>query len=195
MPISTESSTFEFAREWLLSSDTFLVDAMGATAGDLDGRRDETRPRIHSEEAYDEPDDAQENETAPDLPPSPNARPRAIVTTQSNTRRRNGIGTWRGEGELLISLEVLVPEEMVALPGTDTIQEIAAKFVAVREWARQLSETIADELRATSGIGSADGKPYLNASDVDFETMPNFPEDAEDDLFGWMGWTYRVAWN
>ena len=194
MPISYEPSTFEFTRDWLLSSDTFVRDAMGATALALDDARDEARARIHDEEAYDEADEAEANETAPDLPPSVNPRPRAIVRTNTNTQRRNGLATWRGEGELLLLVEVNVPEAYVPT-STDTTQAKAAKFSERRQWARRLAETIREELKATSGLGSVDGVPYLNASEIEYDQMPNVGEDAEADAESWMGWAWRVAWN
>jgi hypothetical protein len=194
MPIDEENSTFEFCRDWLVSSDTFVRVAMGVDVLDLDGARDAARARIHDEEAYDVPDEAEANETAPDLPPSVNCRPRAIVATEADRRRVVGTGTIGGDGELLITVEVLLPEAYV-INGDDTAQAAAAKFKAGRQWMRRLCKTIRNELLETRGSHDGDGAPYLNARDVDIEAQTAFPVDSEDDPNSWIGWIYRVPWN
>lgn len=195
MTISEESSTFEFARDWLVSSEALVRDAFGIDLENLDESRDAARLRIHSEEANDEPNEAEANETTPDLPPSVNSRPRAIVRTESDRRRRAGTGTWAGEGELLIDVEVDLPAEFVINPADDTNADWAEKFKGAREWARRLSDTIRTELMDTSGSHDGDGAPYLNATDIDFEQRPSFAENEDPNQFTWMGWTYRVPWN
>lgn len=196
MPVSEESTTFEYTRDWLASSETFVRDAMGIVEPvDLDGARDAAKLRIHDEETNDEPDEAEANEDTPDLPAPVNSRPRAIVHTESNRRRRAGTGTWAGEGELLIDIEVNLPAEFVINPADDDHSEWADKFKVARTWARQLCETIRQELMETSGSHDGDGAPYLNATDIDLEQMPAFADNAEPGQFTWMGWTYRVPWN
>lgn len=194
MTISTEPSTFEFARDWLVSSEAFVRDLMGVVVPDLDGARDAARARIHREEIEDAPEVEEAGETAPDLPPPVDDRPWAIIGTRSDTRRRVGTQTWAGEGELLIELEVNIPAEYIVGPD-DTTASMVAKLKAVRLWVRQLSETIRKELLETSGQGAVDGTPYLNATDIDYEQTPNFPEDNDANPLGWMGWSYLVRWN
>lgn len=191
MPISTESSTFEYCRDWLVSSDCFVRDAMGAELPALDDARNEARARIHREEAYDQPNEEEENETAPDLPPSVNDRPRAIVITRNNDRERVGTGTWGGRGQLLVCLEVPIPTEHLIADG-DTEAQKAAKFAATHVWADQLAHTIRLELMATSGIGDQDGTRYLNATKINLFVAPGFPEDGEFDSY--MAWIYEVEW-
>lgn len=194
MTISTEPSTFEFARDWLVSSEALVRDLMGITVPDLDGARDAARARIHREEIEDAPEVEEAGETAPDLPPPVDDRPWAIIGTRSDTRRRVGTQTWGGEGELVIQLEVPLPADYIVGPD-DTTSIKVEKLKGARLWARRLAETIRDELRATSGAGAVDGTPYLNATDIDFEQTPNFPEDSDADPLGWMGWAYLVRWN
>jgi hypothetical protein len=115
MPVSTDPSTFEFTCNWLVSSETFVRDVMGATELDLDSARDTARARIHFEECLDAPNEDEEPESAPDLPPAINSRPRAIVITARDERTEVGIQTWAGSGTLLIDVEVPVPDAYRAL--------------------------------------------------------------------------------
>lgn len=196
MPISTEPSTFEYACNWLVSSETFCRDAMGSTAVDLDAMRTEAMARIHDEEAFDEADEEDESETAPDVPPPPpiDDRPRAIVRTQGSERKRVGTATYAGQGSLLIGMEVIVPEEL--RPDSDqTPAENLTRYKSRKQWARRLAETIRCELLATSGLGDQQGNAYLNATDVNVQQAPAEPEVLEGgDNAGWMGWTYEVTW-
>lgn len=193
MPISTEPSTFEFACSWLVSSETFCRDAMGATAVDLDTMRQQALARIHDEEAFEEADDEDENETAPDVPPPLDDRPRTIIRTQDNERKRVGTGTWAGRGTLLVGIEVIVPADLRPSVDDDMAARVA-KFKARKTWARQLWRTIKSELRATSGQGDGQGNPYLNATDVN-GLPPAEPEVLEGgDNANWMGWTFEVPW-
>lgn len=184
-------STFEFCRDWLVSSETFVRLAMGADAVDLDGARDQARARIHREENYIEPDEAEEGESAPDLPAPVNDRPWAIVITRDNERSQVGTGTWSGTGQLLVCLEVLTPTEHLP-DANDTQTDKSTKVASAHEWASRLCEMIRRELMATSGQGSADGRPYLNARDIGLYVAPGFAEDGEPGNY--MAWIYEVTW-
>lgn len=192
MTISTESSTFEYTRDWLASSQCFVRDAMLAEAVDLDGSRDEARARIHREEADDSPNEDEATEDTPDLPAPVNARPRAIIITRSDERRRVGTGTWGGSGTLLVCVEVLIPEEHKLLAADDDAESRASKHAAALAWANQLCGTIRNELMETSGQGDQNGTPYLNARDINLLVPPGYPEDGEDDDY--MAWVYEVNW-
>ena len=192
MAISAEPSTFEFTRDWLVSSDAFVRDAMGAESLALDDSRDEARARIHREEAYDEPNSEEETEDEPDPPPSVNARPRAIIITRGDTRKRVGTGTWSGEGQLLVCMEVPIPAEYLLNHADGTPTQNAAKFANAQEWAADLCKRIRDELLETSGQGDQNGTPYLNAVNVDIFVPPSYPEDGEP--ADYMAWIYEVTW-
>lgn len=192
MPIDETDSTFEYAANWLVSSETFMRDAMWADAVDLDTARSQAKARIYSEEALQDPNEDQAGDSAPDLPPPVNSRPLAVVITESDERRRVGTGTWSGRGELTIVVEVPVPEQYLALRGSQTPAEIAARFTNRKQWARRLCRTIRDELRATSGRDDGAGNPYLNATDVHIKTPPSDPETQEDQDY--IGWEYAVPW-
>lgn len=191
MPISTESSTFEFTRDWLVSSDTFNRDGMGATAVDIDTARDEARARIYEEEALDESNLAEEGETAPDAPPSVASRPRAIVRTASNEAKIVGTATSAESGTLLIDIEVPVPDEFKLDYADDEPDDRYTTFKARKQWAKQLWSTIRRELLATRGQGDEQGNPYLNAMGVN-GLPPADPETGEEG--DWIGWTFEVPW-
>lgn len=190
MAVSTRPSTFEFTRDWLVSSETFVREAMGATATSQDEARDEARARIHREEALDEPDDeeADDGEQRPPICPPP----RVMIITRANTRKRVGTGTWAGSGQLLVAIEALVPEVHRLNGADDDVDTKREKFAARKAWGMQLCEAIRDELLTTSGRGDQNGTPYLNATDVNIHLPPSDPEAGEDD--GYIGFIYEVEW-
>jgi hypothetical protein len=194
MPVSTEPSTFEFCRDWLVSSSTFVRDVMLAEAVSLDESRDEARARIHREEALDEFNEDEESEHTPDDPPPVANRPRCIIRTVEDNRRRAGTATWAGNGRLAVDVEVIVPEAYRTNYADDNATIRAQKFVDRKQWARRLADTIRLELHATSGIGEG-ATPYLNGKIVGFVTPPNDPEHEERDKLIWMGWTWDVTWD
>jgi hypothetical protein len=191
VPISTEPSTFEFTRDWLVSSETFIRDAMGSTAVDLDTARDEARARIYEEEALDESNEPAEGETTPDAPPSVASRPRAIVITESNEAKIVGTATSAESGSLLIDIEIPVPDEFKLDFADDTPEDRATAFKARKLWERQLWSTIRRELLATRGQGDEQGNPYLNAMNINGRP-PADPEPGEGT--DWIGWTFEVPW-
>lgn len=192
MTISTESSTFEFTRDWLVSSECFVRDAMLADAVDLDGSREQARLRIHREETDDSPNEDEESASTPDLPAPVHARPRAIVITRGDERRRVGTGTWGGSGTLLVCLEVLIPDAHKIKAADDDAETRASKYAAALEWANQTCNTIRTELEATSGRGDQDGTPYLSAKDINLLVPPGYPEEGENEDY--MAWVYEVNW-
>lgn len=195
MPISTEPSTFEFTQNWLLSSETFLRDAMGAGPDeyDLDSAREFARARIHDEEAFDRPAREDEGEAAPDLPESLSPRPRVVVITLNNERKLVGTGpTFAAQGTLALDFEIPVPEQY--RPDEEDDDATAAqKFRDRRTWGRQLQNTIRSELEATKGQGSASGEPYLNAVSIT-DKPPADPEDEDRLPQDFIGWTFEVVW-
>src|SRR4051812_48056700 len=110
MTLTTTASTFEYARDWLVSSDTFLRDILLADEVDLDSARASARLRIHREEALDKPDEEEAGEAAPDAPPPFDARPRAIIKLGDDSRQLVGTGTYAGSGTLHVMVEAIVPE-------------------------------------------------------------------------------------
>lgn len=192
MTVSTEPSTFEFTRDWLVSSEAFVRDAMLADALSLDESRDQARARIHREEALDEANEDGASETAPNSPPPIASRPRAIVITRDDSRTIAGTGTWGGRGVLLVCIEVITPEEYREKAADDNAAARAEKFAGRKLWARRLCNTIRLELLGTSGRGDANGVPYLNARRIDIYVQPNDPEDGEST--NWMAWVYEVEW-
>lgn len=192
MAISTAPSTFEYTRDWLASSECFVRDAMGATAVELDVAREQAKARIHREEALAEPNETEESETAPDLPPPVDGRPLAIVISRENRRRRNGTGNWAGNGLLFIGIEIPVPAAYRGIHGKHTPVERSERFKARKEWAKQLCLTILNELRDTSGRDDGAGNPYLNAVDINIEVEPSDPEEGEPEDY--VGFAYEVEW-
>lgn len=191
--ISTDASTFEFCREWLLSSESFVRDAMLADELGLDAARDQVRERIYNEEFFDEANEELAPAHEPADPPPVAERPRCLIRTVEDSRRRVGTGTFGGTGRLEIAIEVMVPEIHRATRADETPAQIAAKFYSRKQWARQLAATIRNELHATSGLGSANGEPYLNGTISGFRIMPNDPEPGEST--DWLGWVWDVTWN
>ncbi|MBW3543448.1 MAG: hypothetical protein KY476_24615 [Planctomycetes bacterium] len=192
MAISTEPSTFEYAQNWLVSSEAFCRDAMGADALDLDTARNEARKRIHRDEVLAEPNDDAQAAHAPDLAPPVDSRPLAIVIERDNQRTRIGTGSWRAKGLLAIAVEVVVPQKYLFDADADDAATKAQKFKDRKTWATQLSETIRSELLGTSGRGDAQGNAYLNAERVDVYVPPSDPEPEEDQ--GYVFWMYEVEW-
>jgi hypothetical protein len=190
MPVSSEPSTFEYARDWLVSSETFVRDAMLADLPGLDESRDQARLRIHREEAIDEPDEEQAAEAG--VLPAIDSRPRAWIRTIENRRRKVGTGTFAGSGRLAINVEVIVPEEYRVNEADDDSETKAEKIRGRKEWARRLCDTIKAELHYTSGLGDADGTPYLNGTIESEDIIPSEPEVGAVD---WMGWVWNVDWN
>jgi len=192
MSISTEPSTFEFAVNWLLSSEAFVRDAMGADAVDLDSARDQARARIHDEEAIDEPNEDEQNTMAPDQPPAVNDLPRTVIRNQSYERRVVGTGTWASRGVLEINVEVLVPEAYQINYADDSPETRAEKFANRKQWARRLWKTIASELEATRGLGDAQGNPYLNATAIN--GLPPADPEHNEIRKDWIGFVFEVPW-
>lgn len=179
----------------MLSSDTYLREAMRATAVSLDEARSQARARIHRKEMYDPPNEDGENEDAPDLPAPINNVPWTIIRRQDDTRRMVATGTVAGSGELLITCAVLLPAELVINQADDSAEVKAAKHSGAIEWATRLADTIREELILTKGAGSVDGNPYLNALDIKYDQDVSFPDDSEPHPNDWMAWVYLVPWN
>lgn len=192
MTISTEASTFEYAREWLLSSDCFLREAMLADAPTLDASREQARARIHREETDDRPNEEDENDTAPDAPPPVNARPRVIIVTRENRRRLVGTATWAGSGALLICVEVLIPEAYQVNEADDSAATKTEKLASGLQWARQLHDTIQLELMETNGKGAQDGTRYLNVIEFSEYVPPSYAEEGESRDY--IAWIDEVNW-
>lgn len=193
MVLTTTASTFEYARDWLVSSDTFIRDILLADELDQDDARDQARARIHREEALDKPDEEAAGETAPDTPPPFDARPRAIIKLADDTRDLVGTGTWAGSGTLHIMVEAIVPEAYQPNKADDSTETLARKFKERKQWAIDKCNTIRLELEETSGRSDAQGNPYLNARKVLVSLWPNDPDEYEssDNFVGWM---YEVPW-
>jgi hypothetical protein len=193
--ITTAPSTFEFCRDWLVSSQAFC-EAMGASVGDdgslSDEARDEARARIHRHELWQRADPDTVGEEAPDAPRPADDRPHCIVRRLDDTRTLVGTGTWAGSGKLALMIESLVPAEHLPNHADDNATTIAEKFKSRRAWATQTCDTIREELLATSGRGDADGTYYLNARSIVVEVEPGDPEEGEDDNY--IGWIYFVEW-
>lgn len=195
MTVSTDPSTFEYTQNWLASSDCFVRDAMGIATVDPTAAREEAKLRVHCEESLAEPNEEEEDEHDPDLPPPVDARPLAIVISKEDSRHEAGTGSWSGRGRLFIGVEVLVPEEYRA-DHNATAAEKATTFKARKQWARRLCNTIRLELLVTKGQGDAAGNRYLNARDVDIEVFPGDPEEGEDSTPDrqYIAWAYEVPW-
>jgi hypothetical protein len=189
--ISTEPSTFEYARDWLVASECFVRDLMLRTEPTTDEARDAAKARIYNEEIPAEPNLEAEGETAPDLPPPVHGRPRALIEKVSDRRELAGTGTWRGTGRLEISVETPLPAAFRYL-GEDSPTERAAKFNAFRTWCDQMLNTLRSELYAESGRGDGAGNPYLHATSIDVEAKPMDQEVQEIELF--VGFTLGVDW-
>jgi hypothetical protein len=189
--ISTEPSTFEYARDWLVSSECFVRDLMLRTEPTTEDAREAAKARVHREEILAEPDMSAESTTAPDLPPPVDSRPRAIIEKASDRRELAGTGTWRGNGRLEISIETPLPESYRFL-AEDSQTERAEKFKAFRAWCDQMLNTLRAELYAESGRGDGAGNPYLNATAIDVEAKPMDQEVQETELF--VGFTLGVEW-
>ncbi len=193
MPLTTTSSTFEFARDWLCSSDTFIEDILLADANSLDERRDQARLRIHREEALDKPDEEEAGETAPDAPPPFDARPRAIIKLADDNRDLVGTGTWAGSGTLHIMVEAQIPADYQPNKADDDAETLSQKFKDRKAWAIDKCNTIRLELLESSGRSDSQGNPYLNARKLLVTLWPNDPDESEShDNF--MGWMYEVSW-
>lgn len=169
-----------------------MRDVMRSVEVDIDSARATAMARIHREEARDEPNEDEENETAPDQPPSVNARPRVLVITKADTRKRVGAGSWSGSGELLVCVEALIPEEYLTNEADENAAELSAKHKAALEWASRLCKTVRCELQETSGRGDAQGNPYLNAENIDVYLAPCYPDEEEDQNY--IAWIYSVQW-
>lgn len=193
MPISTDPSTYEFARDWLVSSETFCRDALGADALDLDTYRAQARDRIHFEEAFAEPDLEEANEATPDQPSPLAGLPRVILRMTDYRERLVGIGTHSCSGTIEVCVEVPVPEAYQINYADDDAATQASKFKDRKTWARQLWTTCKQELWKTRGQGDGD-TPYLNAAEIN-GLPPADPEPQEGgDVANWVGWIWEVVW-
>ncbi len=192
MSVDTTPSTFEYTRDWLVSSDTLIEGILLADANSLDGRRDQARLRIHREEKLDKPDEEEAGETAPDTPPPLDARPHVIIKLADDTRDLVGTGTFAGSGTLHVMIEALTPEEFRDSPDDDT-ETLSQKFKDRKAWAIDKCNVIRLELLATSGQGDEQGNPYLNARKVLVSLWPNDPDEYES-TDNFMGWMYEVPW-
>jgi hypothetical protein len=192
MPVAETSSTFEYCRDWLVSSDLFVRDAMQADALSIDDARDQARARIHPQEALDESNEDEVDDGDTLDPPAIAPPPRSVIIMRANTRKRLGTATWGGSGQLLVTVEVLVPEEYRIVRPDDKPAVRLEKFAARKLWGTRLCEQIRLELLATSGKGDANGTPYLNATDVNVFLEPSDPEEGE--AVDFIGFIYEVEW-
>lgn len=196
MPVDTTiPSTFEFTRDWLVSS-PLLVETLlagGPEFGNEPDRLEYAKSRIHREEVWVEPDEELEGETSPDLPPAVYPVPRATVMTAENRRRLVATSTFAGSGVLRIIIAALAPTEYVLdHSGTDTPTARAVKFSARREWATRLMLQIRDELLATAGHNDGAGNPYLCARSCD-PVDPPMDLDESEPVDG-VAWIFEVEW-
>lgn len=196
MPVDTEiPSTFEFAREWLVSS-PLLVEVLvagGPEPPTEPDRLEAARARVFCEEVWAEPDKEREGEAAPDLSPQVNPVPRATVMTVANRRRRVATGTFAGSGTLNIVIVALAPvEHRIDYSEAATSTDRATAFKARREWATQLMTQIREELLEMSGRSSDDGKPYLNAMSCD-PIDPPMDLDEDEPVDG-VAFVFEVEW-
>ncbi|MGD9632192.1 MAG: hypothetical protein AB7G28_20665 [Pirellulales bacterium] len=181
MPVNLEiASTFEFTRDWMVSS-PLLVETLLAAGPEYPSEEDRiqaAKDRIEREEIWVEPDPENAGEDAPDVPSPVHTIPRALVRTVSSHRRKVGTQTFAGSGELLITIWALAPEEYRIDHARHSAQEKSDRFSARRKWAIKLAEQIRDELLKTSGRSDGDN-PYLNAQSVDINDMPMDFDDIE----------------
>lgn len=193
MPVTTTPSTFEYARDWLVSSDTLIRDILLADALELGDARDQARLRIHREEALDKPDEEEAGETAPDTPPPFDARPRILLKLADDSRQLVGTRTYAGSGTVHVMVEALIPEAYQPSAADDDAETLSQKFKDRKAWAVDKCNAIRLELLETSGLGDEQGNPYLNARDVKITLMPNDPDEHES-TDNFMGWMYEVPW-
>lgn len=195
MPISTAPSTFEFTANWLTSSECVVRDVFGLTEANWEEAVEAAKARIYREEVLQEPNEDEEQEDAPDLPPPVDQRPFAIVIMGRRENQLTGTQTWSGRGTLLVAFEVLVPEHLRMIWTDETTPaEKAARFKAGKEWADQLMNTVLQELKATSGRWDEAGNPYLNATDINIELEPTRPESGEHEPDSYMAFMFEVSY-
>lgn len=179
MPVESTPSTFEYTRDWLVSS-PLLVEALlagGPEYGTEEERIAAARERIDRDEIWVEPDTDNVGEDSPDVPSPVRTIPRALVKMTSTSSRKVGTMTWADTGEITIAIWALVPEEFRVNHRTDDALEKSNKFRGRREWGDRLATQIVDQLRRTAGGHDGDN-PYLDAKNV---RRGDNPIDLDDD--------------